>query len=451
MRSFQVLSKARYPPSSLRSLGWTQLQPRRGRALTAYAGAVAWRSARSTSGLSISTAATALKSENLTGKEVPHAPSFAFSGCGWLVPFFFGVIEEMRSSGHMHNNTLVSGTSGGAIAATVAASGIDAMYALEHFIELAKLKRDDSTAAATGDIEAKFDMDTLLKMEVRGLLRAHLCDSNAVGPGPSGSGSRLLGGEGEVEGEFPRETEQRFLRRINLHENLHICVSRIRKGGSSGNSARQSGTKEGEGGKVRVLPSAETVVVSKYASIDSVVQAVAASSYIPVYSNMDLRGAQILDEVSMANFTHLLRALNVAGESIWRKRSLFTQMTLPLALAEGVEEDVAVVDGGVTALMPPTGDIPCGPMSHHVAPFLYEPRAPYRQPVIAVGVPPNSDMQTGAEPPMKASLFQLVLWAAKPPEEAVLRALFEEGRRSSREYARTHLGEGRDNNGEGKA
>ena len=299
-------------------------------------------------------------------------------------------------------------------------------------------------------------------------------------------------------GEGAQEKVQNFLTRLNDHNNLNICVTRITKKSDSIRSSSCGGgdSERGEGRenkilfnleKINVLPKAQTLIVNKYPTVDSIVQAVAASSYIPMYSKMDLRGAKVLDQMSMDNLSHLLRALHVAGKSIWKQRSIFTQMKLPTAVAVpagvreiyasdikteeelvGIEEEgeghIVVVDGGVTALMPPLGDITCGPMSHIVAPFLYQPHAPYRQPVIAVGVPegaagadtgtgsgtvtstntninthPTLDMCKGSIKPMKASLFQLAMWAAKPPDETVLRALFAEGRRASRQYAHLHL------------
>ena len=137
---------------------------------------------------------------------LPQTPSYAFSGCGWLVPFFFGIIEEMRAAGHMNNNTLVSGTSGGAIAATVAVSGIDAKYALEHFIELAKLQRKE------GDDSAAYDMDTVLKTEMAGLLRAHLSERDAyagVGAGAGAGACAVADTEVDSNSRSERRSESR--------------------------------------------------------------------------------------------------------------------------------------------------------------------------------------------------------------------------------------------------
>jgi hypothetical protein len=39
--------------------------------------------------------------------------SFAMSGCGWLTPFYFGLIEKMREAGYISDSSIIAGTSGG--------------------------------------------------------------------------------------------------------------------------------------------------------------------------------------------------------------------------------------------------------------------------------------------------------------------------------------------------
>jgi hypothetical protein len=42
--------------------------------------------------------------------------SFAFSGCGWLLPCHLGVIQSMKQHGMLTEKSICAGTSGGAIA-----------------------------------------------------------------------------------------------------------------------------------------------------------------------------------------------------------------------------------------------------------------------------------------------------------------------------------------------
>lgn len=49
--------------------------------------------------------------------------SFAMSGCGWLTPFYFGVVEKMREAGYITDESLMAGTSGGSLGALIAVSG----------------------------------------------------------------------------------------------------------------------------------------------------------------------------------------------------------------------------------------------------------------------------------------------------------------------------------------
>ena len=64
--------------------------------------------------------------------------SFAFSGCGWLLPFHLGVIHQMVESRILNGETLCAGSSGGAIAATIAVCGISAKQALEVIVEVSQ-------------------------------------------------------------------------------------------------------------------------------------------------------------------------------------------------------------------------------------------------------------------------------------------------------------------------
>lgn len=66
--------------------------------------------------------------------------SFAMSGCGWLCPFYLGVIEELKQQGYMNSHSVYAGTSSGALGAFIACCDIPTDYALQAIIEMSKKK-----------------------------------------------------------------------------------------------------------------------------------------------------------------------------------------------------------------------------------------------------------------------------------------------------------------------
>lgn len=44
-----------------------------------------------------------------------RSTSFAMSGCGWLWPFYLGVIKTMKKKGYLTDSSICAGTSGGAL------------------------------------------------------------------------------------------------------------------------------------------------------------------------------------------------------------------------------------------------------------------------------------------------------------------------------------------------
>lgn len=61
--------------------------------------------------------------------------SFALSGCGWLMPFHLGVMHSMHLNGYFSSSSIISGTSGGSIVATIACSELPPLDCLEYIIE----------------------------------------------------------------------------------------------------------------------------------------------------------------------------------------------------------------------------------------------------------------------------------------------------------------------------
>jgi len=62
--------------------------------------------------------------------------SFAFSGCGWLTPFHFGVIKSMKTNGYISDSSVFGVTSGGSLAGLIACLDIDPEEALNLTIQM---------------------------------------------------------------------------------------------------------------------------------------------------------------------------------------------------------------------------------------------------------------------------------------------------------------------------
>ena len=75
-------------------------------------------------------------SEMATKKD--RTRSFAMSGCGWLWPYYLGVIKTMKTHGYLTNKSTCAGTSGGSLGALVACADIEPELALEFIIKLSK-------------------------------------------------------------------------------------------------------------------------------------------------------------------------------------------------------------------------------------------------------------------------------------------------------------------------
>lgn len=87
-----------------------------------------------------------------------RSTSFAMSGCGWLWPFYLGVIKTMKKKGYLTDSSICAGTSGGALGALVATSGIEPELALDIIIQLSKASN------------FKKDIDKGLKQHLIGVL-----------------------------------------------------------------------------------------------------------------------------------------------------------------------------------------------------------------------------------------------------------------------------------------
>ena len=73
--------------------------------------------------------------------EEDRTRSFAMSGCGWLWPYYLGVIKVMKTHRYLTQKSVCAGTSGGSLGALVACADIEPEEALEFIIKLSKSKR----------------------------------------------------------------------------------------------------------------------------------------------------------------------------------------------------------------------------------------------------------------------------------------------------------------------
>ena len=119
-------------------------------------------------------------SESLTDKST----SFAFSGCGWLTPFYFGVVHKMQQSGYLTEKSLVAGTSGGSLAALVAVSGVHPRVGLDLMIEMSL----DKSFKNNIDLGLKRFLPAVLPDDIaeRSNGRLHVCVTK-LWPNPTGS------------------------------------------------------------------------------------------------------------------------------------------------------------------------------------------------------------------------------------------------------------------------
>ena len=229
---------------------------------------------------------------------IDKTTSFAFSGCGWLTPFYFGVVHKMQQSGYLTKKSLVAGTSGGSLGALVAVSGLEPRVGLDLMIEMS--------------------LDKSFKNNIDLGLRRFLPDV------------------------LPDDIAFRSNRR------LHVCVT-----------------------KVWPNPTGAPHIISQFDDKKNVVDAVAASCFIPLYSS---------------------------------PRGLFTTiMNNPLD---------CYIDGGVFGFMPPIGDVRVSPFN-----VLVFKRYPHIQ--IKANV---------------FSAPRLLSWVLTPAPPDILEELYNEGYRAAEEW-----------------
>lgn len=119
-----------------------------------------------------------------TRERVDKSKSFAMSGCGWLTPFYFGMIEKMKEAGYMTERSIIAGTSGGSLGALVAVSGIEPRIGLKLMTEISI----DKTFRNNIDLGLKTFLLSILPDDIvkRSNGKLHVCVSK-MWPNPTGS------------------------------------------------------------------------------------------------------------------------------------------------------------------------------------------------------------------------------------------------------------------------
>ena len=173
---------------------------------------------------SLKTAIPARFRRSLSSRTKPE--SFAFSGCGWLSPYYFGVLQCLKENGYLSTGTKFAGTSGGALAAIVGFCDIDTKEALESMISISQ----------TGGHH--LDIDSILREKTLHLLRKNYVNDN--------------------------QDEEKFLREVNDGQGrLSLCVTRVWP-----------------------KPSTEPIMIKSFNSFKDLADVAAASCFIPVWSKL---------------------------------------------------------------------------------------------------------------------------------------------------------------------
>lgn len=253
-------------------------------------------------------------SRSMHHKAVAHhgtyGNSFALSGCGWLMPFYVGVIKAMKDRGVMNESSFYAGTSSGSLGSLLACCDIPCEDAMGLMIELSRSK------VFMGD------MDKGLRTALKPLITPEALD-------------RCQG-------------------------RLHVTLTRVWPN-----------------------PESSATIISHYDSAEHLLDVVAASCFIPLYSAPKL-------------------AVNVGAQTGF------------------------YVDGGVLAFMPPIGDITISPFSQR---FIYE-----ILPLKPKTFRPTCIYLNRTEYPVA----KLLSWVLLPPPEKSIWELYHKGSEAANRWLDLH-------------
>jgi hypothetical protein len=231
------------------------------------------------------------------------------SGCGWLIPFYFGVIDAMKARGVMNNSSIYAGTSAGSLASLVATCDLDCK---EVMVTLTRLAKD-----------------------------------------PAFTFDKNLGLKGVLKNLLPPDALERCQGR------LHVTLT-----------------------KVWPSPGSDAVIISNFTSLEHLVDVVAASCFIPLYSAQQL------------------------------------------AVQIGNHPD-HYIDGGVFAFMPPIGDVTISPFPQR---FIYD--------LLPIRPDPRNASRAACIYLDKRDfpLRKLLPWVLLPPPEEGMWELFHRGEEAANRW-----------------
>jgi len=266
-----------------------------------------------------------------TSSRPEYPNSFAMSGSGWLMPFYFGVIEAMKARGVMNDSSIYAGTSGGSLGALIAATNFPTDEALDLIIALSK--------------------DQLLWKDVNAGLRRSL---------------RQL---------MPRDALDKCQGR------LHVTATRIWPAPSLNDLLTPT-------------------IISEFDTEEHLLDAVAASCFIPIYSARKLA-------------VNIRRGARSDSESDSDSDSDRNSTNNNVTTTASSSDNELFVDGGVLAFMPPVGEVTISPFSDA------------RFPIKPLNFRP---IQIHLDPADGYSFPQLIYWGLNPPGGRKMRELYQKGR-----------------------
>jgi hypothetical protein len=342
--------------------------------------------------LDLSTTTCGTWSHDSTDQYVHKIPtSFAMSGCGWLIPFHLGVIQAFKNAGYINEKTVFAGTSGGAIGALVGCMDIPTGEALDELIQLST------------DENFKTNIDVGLKGVLKRIVKLKTAGSEEKIDDVSGNCSTVDSSKMESNNIRPTET---LLQRCN--DRLHVTVT-----------------------KLWPKPTLVPIIVSNFGSEDHLLEVIAASCFIPLYSS-PMKMMTNIAKVAAAKVASTTTNIAKAYEHTMQNKAINPSASVDQDSSNSVSiEDNAMVaqvqvesnneyyiDGGVFAFIPPVGEVKISPFpSKYIRSFV------------------EADITLS---PDDFSMRQLLTWVLYPGTEENLRELYVKGHNAACTWIKKH-------------
>jgi len=400
--------------------------------------------------------------------------SFAFSGSGWLLPFHIGVIRELREAKLLTNKTHVSGSSGGSLAALVCVCDIDTEELLEKLVDLSETVMNQNQMQPSDGVSQEKStheytcVDALVRKEIASLLSPSTATiaANAT-------------------------YAHALLERLNRGKNLSICVTALRLRPQKMRWEWQLGSKSGSSEAALVKDSAaeekkdswrgpKLLIVNQFTSISALVDAAAASCFIPIYSRKDLSSILGNGERGLIrSLWHAVRSARVRYGTDADARYIYTKLGVSsedstsrienhnrthvyrgtTAVARKPEGEhslhlLDVLDGGFLAFLPPICEVGVSPIGMYgndaqlmlsaaegetsAAAFYDNVLLRFVYPAIVKqlfsGKKSDARFPCICIPSGKYDLKTLFRWMLVPPKRQEMYILYEDGRIAAKEY-----------------